>query len=76
MKGAQSRVWLGALLALIVGLQVPAVAARLNPQGATSFARVYLWQASLNMFGDHPWLGVHWDRTRALDETGHAGRRR
>ncbi|HSH04549.1 MAG TPA: O-antigen ligase family protein [Anaerolineae bacterium] len=50
-----------ATLALLIALQIPALAARLNPQGVTSVFRLNLWGASLNMFLDHPWFGVGLD---------------
>jgi O-antigen ligase len=49
------------LAALAVTLQVPQLAGRLNPQGATGFFRLNLWQSSVNMFRDHPIFGVGLD---------------
>lgn len=51
---------LGAI-ALLVVQQIPQLAGRFNLQGATSAFRLNLWQASINMFVDHPWLGVGLD---------------
>lgn len=55
--------WLVALgglgvIGLVVALNIPALAGRLNLQGATSFLRINLWRASLNMFLENPLLGV------------------
>lgn len=49
------------LAALAVALQVPQLAGRLNPQGATGFFRLNLWESSANMFRDHPIIGVGLD---------------
>ena len=49
------------LLALFIAFQVPQLAGRLNPQGATGFFRMNLWQSSLNMIRDHPVIGVGLD---------------
>lgn len=46
------------LIALLIALNIPALASRLSLQGATSFLRLNLWQASLNMFLENPLLGV------------------
>lgn len=48
-------------IALLITLQMPALAARLNPQGETGFLRLNLWRASLNMARDHLWTGVGLD---------------
>jgi O-antigen ligase len=45
-------------LALGIAGQVPALAARLDLFGETGFLRLNLWRAAVNMFADHPWLGV------------------
>lgn len=66
-KQAGRRVWpwlvglavIGAV-GLFVALQIPVLAARLNPQ-ITGFFRVYLWRASLEMIREQPWLGVGLD---------------
>ena len=50
-----------AVLGLIILLQVPQLAGRFNLRGQTSFFRLALWQASWQMFLDHPWLGVGLD---------------
>jgi O-antigen ligase len=49
------------ILALIVALQIPQFAGRLNPQGETGLFRMNLWLASLNMIRDHPVFGVGLD---------------
>jgi O-antigen ligase len=46
---------------LLVALQVPSLAARLDPRGNTGILRLSLWQASLNMFLDYPIFGVGLD---------------
>lgn len=48
------------LIGLVIALQIPALAGRLNPQ-ITGFFRVYLWRASLEMVREHPWFGVGLD---------------
>lgn len=52
---------LAGLVALIIALQIPQLAGRLNPQGATGFFRMNLWRSSWNMFVDHPVFGVGLD---------------
>jgi O-antigen ligase len=52
---------LAGLVALLIAFQVPQLAGRLNPQGATGFFRMNLWQSSWNMFLDHPLFGVGLD---------------
>lgn len=47
--------------ALLVVSRVPALAARLDFFGATGVFRVNLWRSAVNMFTDHPWLGVGLD---------------
>jgi O-antigen ligase len=66
-KQAGRRVWpwlvglaVVGVVGLLVALQIPALAARLNPQ-ITGFFRVYLWRASLEMIREQPWLGVGLD---------------
>ena len=49
------------LSALLVALQIPALAGRLNPQGTTGFFRMNLWRSSINMFRDNPIFGVGLD---------------
>jgi O-antigen ligase len=49
------------LLGLIVIQQVPQLAGRLDLTGETGVFRLNLWGASLNMFAEHPWLGVGLD---------------
>lgn len=49
------------LIALLIAFQIPALAGRLNPQGATGFFRMNLWLSSINMFKDHPIIGVGLD---------------
>lgn len=53
--------FLAGIVALLVALQIPQLAGRLNPQGATGFFRMNLWRSSLNMFLDHPLFGVGLD---------------
>lgn len=58
--------WLAGLVvlgavALATALSVPALAARLDLRSATSVFRLNLWQASVNMFADHPLFGVGLD---------------
>ncbi|MEM7331586.1 MAG: O-antigen ligase family protein, partial [Chloroflexota bacterium] len=50
-----------AVIGLILLLQVPQLAGRFDLRGQTSFFRLALWQASWQMFLDHPWLGVGLD---------------
>ena len=45
----------------VAAVRVPGIEARLDVQGATSILRLSLWQASLNMFADHPFFGVGLD---------------
>lgn len=47
--------------ALLVASQVPALAARLDFFGATGVFRVNLWRSAVNMFTEHPWLGIGLD---------------
>lgn len=49
------------ILGLVLVWQIPALAQRLDPRGETGFLRLNLWQASLEMAIDHPWLGVGLD---------------
>lgn len=49
------------LAAVLVAVQVPALAARLDLFGETGFFRINLWRSAANMFVDHPWLGVGLD---------------
>jgi O-antigen ligase len=51
---------LGIALIMVISL-VPALAGRLGLFGATGVFRLNLWQASLNMFLDHPLWGVGLD---------------
>lgn len=67
-RRAGRRTWpwvLGALaagvVALLLAMRVPALAARLDLFGATGVFRVHLWRAALNMIADHPLLGVGLD---------------
>ncbi len=46
---------------LLVALQIPVLAGRLDLTGTTGLLRVNLWRASLNMVTDHPWFGVGLD---------------
>ena len=62
------RIWpwvVGGLAAVaavfLIALQIPALASRLDPRGMTGIFRLHLWQASLNMVREHPWLGVGLD---------------
>lgn len=50
-----------ALVGLLVGSRVPALAGRLSLSGATTDFRVSLWKASVEMIRDHPWTGVGLD---------------
>ena len=50
-----------ATLALAAALSVPRLASRLDLRSATSVFRLNLWQASVNMFADHPVFGVGLD---------------
>lgn len=64
--GKNVLVWTaGALIVGVVGflllLQIPAIAPRLDPRGDTTFLRVNLWLASLQMLRDHLWTGVGLD---------------
>lgn len=49
------------IVGLLIALQIPQLAARLDPRGETGFLRLNLWRASLNMFLDHPVFGVGLD---------------
>jgi O-antigen ligase len=51
---------LGLALLLAISL-APSLAGRLGVFGATGVFRLNLWQASLNMFADHPFFGVGLD---------------
>jgi O-antigen ligase len=60
--------WISALLVLLIGLLVllslghtERLASLLQPGQGTLLLRVRLWQASLDMIRDHPWLGVGLD---------------
>ena len=64
--GRRTWPWLVAGLALGMGAlllasRVPALAARLDLFGATGVFRIHLWRSAVNMFVDHPWLGVGLD---------------
>ncbi len=48
-------------LGLLLLLQVPALSARLNLLGETSFVRYRLWQASIMMVREHPIFGIGLD---------------
>ncbi len=66
INGRKTWPWLLGLAVLGIGtfvaaLQIPQLAGRLNLSGQTSFFRLNLWQASLNMFLDHPIWGVGLD---------------
>jgi O-antigen ligase len=51
-----------AVLALLPLARTPRIASLLDTsQGTTLFFRLHLWQSSLDMIGDHPWLGVGLD---------------
>lgn len=67
-KSRSGRLWpwllgfgLAGVAGLLIALQIPQLAGRLNPQGATGFFRMNLWRSSLNMFLDHPVFGVGLD---------------
>jgi O-antigen ligase len=67
-KSRSGRLWpwllgfgLAGVVGLVIALQIPQLAGRLNPQGATGFFRMNLWRSSLNMFLDHPIFGVGLD---------------
>jgi O-antigen ligase len=49
------------VIAVLSITQIPQLAGRLNPQGATGFLRLNLWRSSWNMFRDHPVIGVGLD---------------
>ncbi len=55
----------GLVVLVVVGLllssMIPALSDRLSLAGATSDFRVSLWKASVDMIGDHPWIGVGLD---------------
>jgi O-antigen ligase len=66
MNGRRAWPWVvgGAVLGgigLLIAFQIPQLAARLDPSGETGFLRLNLWRASLNMFLDHPNIGVGLD---------------
>jgi O-antigen ligase len=66
LAGRRVRPWLAAAavagaLALLVVLQMPQLAGRLNPFGETSFFRVHLWRSALNMVAERPLFGVGLD---------------
>lgn len=48
-------------VALVTLLQIPALSARLNLLGETSFVRYRLWQASLSMIRENPLFGIGLD---------------
>ncbi|MCA9977451.1 MAG: O-antigen ligase family protein, partial [Anaerolineales bacterium] len=52
---------LGGLSIILVAQQIPALAGRLDLTGATGVFRLNLWQASINMFREHPLFGVGLD---------------
>ena len=67
-RAASRRVWpwlaglaVAAAVALVAALNAPALASRLDVRSATSVFRLNLWQASVNMFADHPLFGVGLD---------------
>lgn len=47
--------------AFVLALQIPQIAGRIDPRSQTSFFRLHLWQASLNMVKEKPWFGVGLD---------------
>jgi len=49
------------LLALLPFAQADRIASLFDLESGTTFLRLKLWQASLNMIRDHPWLGVGLD---------------
>jgi O-antigen ligase len=49
------------VVALLIAFQIPQLAGRLDLTGTTGILRLNLWQASLNMFRDHPIFGVGLD---------------
>ncbi len=49
------------LIGLTALLQIPQLAGRLDLLGETSFVRVNLWRASLEIIREHPWFGVGMD---------------
>ena len=68
LRSRRRRVWpwlagvaAAGVVGLFIALQIPALAARLDPRGATSFVRLNLWRASLQMIADHPLFGVGLD---------------
>ncbi len=67
-RAKRGRIWpwlVGAgmltVFVFVVASQIPQLAGRLNPQGATGLFRFHLWLAAVNMFLDHPILGVGLD---------------
>jgi O-antigen ligase len=65
-RGRKAAIVLGGLLilavvALLVGSQIPSLSGRLSLSGATTDFRVSLWKASVDMIKDHPWTGVGLD---------------
>jgi len=65
-RGRKAAIVLGvlvilALIALLLGSQIPTLSGRLSLSGATSDFRVSLWKASVEMIADHPWAGVGLD---------------
>jgi O-antigen ligase len=46
---------------ILIALQVPAIAGRIDPRSQTGLFRLQLWQAGLNMVKEHPWFGVGLD---------------
>lgn len=49
------------VVVLAIAAQIPVLAARLDLFGETGFFRIHLWRAAVNMFLEHPWLGVGLD---------------
>jgi O-antigen ligase len=65
-SGGQMWPWLAAsvalgLFTLLIITQVPELASRLDLRGETGFFRINLWRASVNIFKDHPIVGVGLD---------------
>jgi O-antigen ligase len=54
-------VGMAGLLFLVVALQFPQLAARLDPRGLTGALRLNLWRSAVAMFFDHPLFGAGLD---------------
>ena len=66
LRGRRALLTSAAAVALVAGVALLAagpgrVASLLNPDEGTTFRRLKLWEASVEMLADHPWLGVGLD---------------